>query len=208
MLRKLLEGKSFFKSLLNAIPDPVFVVDKDARIVEFNEAAVNITEMKPLHAIHKPPGDLLYCINAFHRDEGCGRTFHCRECKIREAVTRAFAGQRTIRQRTRLESMRKGESLHMYFSITTSPFQYESELYVLLILEDISELVELKSIMPICAHCKKIRDDQDFWDSVEGYMKKHHDLDFSHGVCPECMESLYPRYDSLNVADDKGEVSP
>jgi hypothetical protein len=62
----------------------------------------------------------------------------------------------------------------------------------MLIIEDISELMELKSIVPICAYCKKIRGDEDFWQSVENYFKTHLDLDFSHGICPECAKKIFP----------------
>jgi hypothetical protein len=75
--------------------------------------------------------------------------------------------------------------------VTTAPFAYQGESLVLLLLEDITELLELKSIVPMCAYCKKIRDDEAFWQSVENYFKTHLSLDFSHGVCPECAHKLY-----------------
>jgi hypothetical protein len=52
--------------------------------------------------------------------------------------------------------------------------------------------MELRRIVPICAYCKKIRDDEDFWQSVENYFKVHLNLDFSHGVCPECAKRIFP----------------
>jgi hypothetical protein len=76
--------------------------------------------------------------------------------------------------------------------VTTAPFAYQDDSLVLLILEDISELMELRRIVPICAYCKKIRDDEDFWQSVENYFKVHLNLDFSHGVCPECAKRIFP----------------
>jgi hypothetical protein len=83
------------------------------------------------------------------------------------------------------------KSIEMHLLVTTAPFPYQDESLVLLILEDISEFIKLKSIVPICAYCKKIRDDEDFWQSVENYFKVHLSLDFSHGVCPECAKKLY-----------------
>lgn len=50
----------------------------------------------------------------------------------------------------------------------------------------------LKGLIPICASCKKIRDDQGFWSQFEEYIKKHSDADFSHGICPECLKKYYP----------------
>ena len=50
----------------------------------------------------------------------------------------------------------------------------------------------LQGILPICSFCKKIRDDQGYWNQVEAYISKHSDAQFSHSVCPECMEKHYP----------------
>ncbi len=52
----------------------------------------------------------------------------------------------------------------------------------------------LSGLLPICAHCKKIRDDQGYWHSVEGYMREHSDVTFSHGLCPDCARQFYPEY--------------
>lgn len=50
----------------------------------------------------------------------------------------------------------------------------------------------LKKLLPICASCKKIRDDQGYWDEVEKYIETYTDTKFSHGICPQCMKKLYP----------------
>ena len=57
------------------------------------------------------------------------------------------------------------------------------------------EIHTLRGIVPICANCKKIRDDQGFWSQVEDYISKHSDAKFSHGICPECLASIYPEYE-------------
>lgn len=57
-----------------------------------------------------------------------------------------------------------------------------------------SEIKTLRGIIPICASCKKIRDDKEHWNQIETYIKEHSDADFSHGICPECAEKLYPEY--------------
>jgi PAS domain S-box-containing protein len=49
----------------------------------------------------------------------------------------------------------------------------------------------LQGLIPICANCKKIRDDKGFWNRLEMYIHEHTDAKFSHGICPECMEKLY-----------------
>ncbi len=49
-------------------------------------------------------------------------------------------------------------------------------------------------LLPICAHCKKIREDDGSWVPVEKYISDHSEAEFSHGLCPDCVESLYPQY--------------
>jgi hypothetical protein len=50
----------------------------------------------------------------------------------------------------------------------------------------------LTGFLPICASCKKIRDDKGYWEQVEVYIRDHSEAEFSHGICPECMKKLYP----------------
>lgn len=60
-------------------------------------------------------------------------------------------------------------------------------------LEEAAENVRtLSGLVPICAVCKSIRDDKGFWDSVEVYVAKHTEATFSHGICPGCLERVYP----------------
>jgi CheY-like chemotaxis protein len=54
----------------------------------------------------------------------------------------------------------------------------------------LSEVKVLNALLPICTYCKKIRDDKDYWQSVEGYISKHTNAQFSHGCCPECFEKI------------------
>ncbi|MCP4105084.1 MAG: response regulator [Desulfobacteraceae bacterium] len=60
-------------------------------------------------------------------------------------------------------------------------------------LKDALEKVKtLKGLIPICANCKKIRDDKGYWHQVEAYIREHSEAEFSHGICSECLKKLYP----------------
>lgn len=50
----------------------------------------------------------------------------------------------------------------------------------------------LSGLLPICASCKRIRDDRGYWNQIESYLTRHTEADFSHGICPECVSRLYP----------------
>ncbi|MFC1477159.1 GAF domain-containing protein [candidate division KSB1 bacterium] len=56
----------------------------------------------------------------------------------------------------------------------------------------ISEIKQLREFIPICASCKKIRDDEGYWHQVETYIAHHTGSQFTHGICPDCTEKLYP----------------
>lgn len=57
--------------------------------------------------------------------------------------------------------------------------------------EALSEVKQLSGLLPICASCKKIRDDKGYWNQIESYIKKHSEAEFSHCMCPDCSEKYY-----------------
>jgi hypothetical protein len=60
--------------------------------------------------------------------------------------------------------------------------------------EAVEQLKVLQGILPICASCKKIRDDQGAWNQMEAYIRDHSEADFSHGLCPQCARRMYPEF--------------
>ncbi len=60
--------------------------------------------------------------------------------------------------------------------------------------EALSRVTKLRGLLPICASCKRIRDDQGYWNQIEEYLHQHSDAEFTHGICPECVDKLYPEF--------------
>ncbi len=58
----------------------------------------------------------------------------------------------------------------------------------------LAEVKTLSGLLPICSSCKKVRDDNGYWNQIEIYIKDRSDADFSHGICPDCAVELYPKY--------------
>ena len=58
----------------------------------------------------------------------------------------------------------------------------------------LAEVKTLSGLLPICAHCKKIRDDKGYWNQIEAYIRDHSEADFSHSICPECAKNIYPEF--------------
>lgn len=56
----------------------------------------------------------------------------------------------------------------------------------------LGDIKTLSGLLPICSSCKKIRDDSGYWNQIEVFIRDHSDAEFSHGICPECIQQLYP----------------
>jgi PAS domain S-box-containing protein len=70
----------------------------------------------------------------------------------------------------------------------------ERENHILLLQHALDNIKVLRGLLPICSHCKKIRDDQGRWHTVETYMQERADVDFSHGICPDCLNKHYSQF--------------
>lgn len=68
-------------------------------------------------------------------------------------------------------------------------------------LEDaMSKVKSLEGMLPICSLCKKVRDDQGYWNQIEMYISAHSDATFTHGMCPPCIQSYYPEFNDSRTA--------
>jgi PAS domain S-box-containing protein len=71
----------------------------------------------------------------------------------------------------------------------------EKEKLIIELKNALREVKTLGGLLPICASCKKIRDDKGYWNQLEDYIQKHSEAEFSHSVCPDCAKKLYPDLD-------------
>lgn len=175
-----------FRSVFDSLPSLIFVVDHDVRIQEYNSAAADLLIAGRRAILKRRAGEVLHCLHSIEVQEGCGRAPFCKKCVIRNSVTEAFHGNRVVRRRTKIELIRDGAKIEIYALITVSPFRFQERPLALLVIEDISEIAELRRMIPICSVCKKVRDEKESWSRIEAYFKEHWDVDFSHGLCPEC----------------------
>ena len=186
---------SYYRTLLDAMPLMIFVVDDDVVVQDLNQAAAAVFGQDKATVINRRGGDVLHCLHAHDVPEGCGRAPFCKTCVIRNAVTKCLQGQTVTRKRTNVELLLGGSTKNLALLITACPLPNNDVPLVLLIIEDISETTTLKDLIPICVKCKKVRDDREYWHSVESYFSDHIGVDFSHGICPTCRTDLYPDSD-------------
>jgi PAS domain S-box-containing protein len=72
----------------------------------------------------------------------------------------------------------------------------------------LANVKSLSGLLPICASCKKIRDDKGYWDQVESYIQKHSEATFTHGICPDCIKKLYPDQVKKSDPGDSPKQAP
>jgi PAS domain S-box-containing protein len=93
----------------------------------------------------------------------------------------------------------KGSPLRMVGTMTDiserKRADLEREVLIDKLQSTLDEVKTLSGLLPICSSCKKIRDDQGYWNQIEGYIQRHSDAQFSHGICPECAKKLYSDLD-------------
>ena len=186
--------ESFARKILDAMPLMVFVVDDDVRVHHLNQAAAAAFGPNGPGLPKRRGGEVLHCLHAADVPEGCGRGPFCQSCVIRNSVTSCLRGQVVTRQRTTVSWLLDEKKTEFDLLITAAPLPDGDRPLALLIVEDISEMSRLREIIPICANCKRIRDDQQYWQSVEAYFKDHIGVEFTHGLCPTCVDELYPEH--------------
>ncbi len=112
---------------------------------------------------------------AFHKDKGENRWHLTTKIPVKNSrgeVTSLVGISRDITEQKQLEEQR--------------------DRYVRELQDALDKVTTLSGLLPICAGCKKIRNDQGYWQQVEGYIMEHSSARFTHGLCPECVKKLYP----------------
>jgi len=184
----------YFRILFDAVPSPVLIVDDDVRILDYNIAGAELLGQDRRLQYMKRGGEALHCVHSYESSEGCGRSEYCGDCIIRNSVSQSLRDGKVCRRRTMMQlvdDQAKSRKEAMLL-VTASPFRYEEKNLVLLVLDDISELMQLQKILPICSYCRKIRNDENYWKSVEEYFLTHQNLLFSHSICEPCMREHFP----------------
>jgi PAS domain S-box-containing protein len=81
----------------------------------------------------------------------------------------------------------------------------ERERLIVELRQAVDQIKTLRGLLPVCASCKNIRDDQGYWDHIENYIQAHSEARVSHGICPDCFQKLYPH---LMKPEDVSSSSP
>jgi PAS domain-containing protein len=121
--------------LFDAMPLPVFVVDRDVNILEYNTAAARLMGQEQPGSKHRRGGDVLHCLHAAKTPDGCGRMPACGNCQLRESVRAASRGETVTRQWAEMELFQTGGPAKVSLRVSCQPFTYGKRDFVLLVLE-------------------------------------------------------------------------
>ena len=179
------EKEAFNFALFHYSPILTVVVDRDCKVVRSNKAKITSGDRLP------SIGDVMY------RDYASHHEIDMYSILVKCMQTGEIATYPDLRYGTKV------------LSVTISPFpqgaiitsqditaRKTAEHDRLKLIEKLqlalSEVETLRGLLPICACCKKIRDDQGYWNHIEAYLGKHARTEFTHTLCPECVKEYYP----------------
>lgn len=140
LVLELEKEKGFLRSLFDALPCMLFIVDNDVRVAHMNKSAYAAVGQAPGEYISARGGDILRCVHAVDAPEGCGGSPHCRECIIRNSVKSAYAGNAVYNEEYAMQLQGSPHVADAFFNVVTLPMDYAGNRYVLLYLEDITKL--------------------------------------------------------------------
>lgn len=72
----------------------------------------------------------------------------------------------------------------------------------------LDQVQELHGLLPVCAWCKKVKDDTGYWEQIETYVSRHSKAEFSHGICPECAKKFYPEFLGDEATSEPSRLQP
>jgi two-component system, chemotaxis family, CheB/CheR fusion protein len=163
-------------------------VDHHLRILRFTPTATQIINLL-MSDLGRPVGHIVSNLVGYDRivadTQGVLDTLIPKEVDVQTTDGKWYA-LRILPYRT-LDNVIEGAVI-IFFEITAMK---RTEAALQKALDDIRTL---RGILPICSSCKKIRDDQGYWNQVEIYVRDRTEADFSHGICPDCAKKLYPEY--------------
>ena len=188
------EEKAKTESIIAAIGDGISIQNRDLVIVYQNEIHIsffgNNLGKKCFQAYRNIAGPCDSCPVLTSFKDGLIHTnemrtsvpngssyFEVTASPLRDATGEIIAGIEVVRnvdQRKRMEQ--------------------ERENLIQDLQEALANIKTLRGFLPICAACKKIRDDTGYWNQIESYIRDHSEAEFSHSICPDCAKKLYPEY--------------
>jgi PAS domain S-box-containing protein len=195
------ESEETYRSILNASPDDITITDMEGKIMMVSPAAKKMFGYEPEYDGFKGS----HIVNFVVPDDR-----ERARSNIRIKSQGGYTGPNEYHGLRKDQSIfdievnngfihdANGQPTKMVFIVRDvterKKAEEERENLIIELRDAMSKIKTLSGMLPICASCKKIRDDKGYWNQIESYIKRHSDAEFSHSICPECAKKLYPEY--------------
>jgi len=187
------ESEVRFRLLINEALDAIFLADTSGKFVMVNQQAAdclgyNEQELLALSTEDIEVGHTEEEIVQIFKDLSQGKTHRRKGIHKRKDGTtfpvEVTLSSYTIHDDTFILAIARDMIEH-------NKAEKEKETLINELQEALKEIKQLSGLLPICSSCKKIRDDQGYWNQIEAFIQTNSDARFSHGICPDCVQSLY-----------------
>jgi len=197
---ELKKSEAKYRSLFESTPDAIMITDKNG-VIDCNSASLSMfgfsskedfISQSPaqLSPLKQPEGRDSQETSLKHIEEALtkGSTFF--EWVHRKKDGTTFPAEVML---SRLEVEGKDSTQALVRDVTPrKQIETERERLINELQAALENVKTLKGMLPICANCKKVRDDKGYWNQIESYVQQHTDASFTHGLCPDCAKQLYP----------------
>ncbi len=210
---RLKESERWLDTTLRSIGDGVIATDEVGRVVFMNPVAEGLTGWKQAEAVGRDLAEVFHIIN-----EATGETVENPATRVlREGVVAGLANHTLLinKNGAKIPIDDSGAPIRaadgtisgvvLTFRDITERRQAEQALQAKneQLEAALEHVKQLSGLLPICANCKKIRDDEGYWQDVYVYIREHSEVEFTHGICPDCAREFYPEF-----YGDDGELIP
>jgi PAS domain S-box-containing protein len=186
-------GLEKYTDLYDFAPTGYFTLAGDGTILAVNLTGANLLGIERARLMNRRFGFLVSetdrpAFNAFLKKTFAG--------KAREFCEVTLPREGTSPLIVRIEAVvtKDGQECRAAVADVTERHQaaVERERLIQELQQALAKVKTLSRMLPICASCKKIRDDKGYWNQIEAYIQDHSEAEFTHGICPDCMKKLYP----------------
>ena len=180
------------EKVLDAIPSMIIIVDNDMRVIYANKSALTTLGKDTDIILRRLCGEVMHCINVFKTDKDCGLSDFCQDCVLRRAVTATNNNDPVFREKHKMIKQISDVQHEVIYLVSSSPVEFSGDIFTLLTLEDITELTLLRTLSTVCSGCSKVRNERGQWENITHYLLRNEQMSFSHGLCEDCLEKIYP----------------
>lgn len=195
------ESETKFRSVTQSAKDAIITADNAGNIAFCNAAACKMFGYAEAELIGQSIGILMPQRFRAAHESGMARVVSTGTSKLIDETIELFGITKAGSEfpvELSLSTWQSGD--HRFYTGIIRDIsdrkQHEKEREALIddLKKSLTKVRQLSGLLPICASCKKIRDDKGYWNQIEAYIRDHSEAEFSHGICPDCSKELYPEY--------------